>query len=316
MSEDPELLAVEAAEAGHRLDRFLVSRLVGRSRAEVTRWIHAGAVTIGGSPCRPAHRLRAGDLVRVVAPPALPSPLEPEPMPLERLYEDEQILVLVKPAGLAVHPGAGIRGGTLVNALLALGSEWSTIGGVHRPGIVHRLDRGTSGLMVVARTDVAHRGLAEEFRARRVEKEYHALVWGRPGAARGRIEAPIGRDPVHRARMAVRDAGRAAVTRYEVLEELPRATLLSVRPLTGRTHQIRVHCAALGHPLVGDSLYGGSAVARGVDGGALAAAVRLLARPALHAHALAFTHPSTGARLRFSAPAPEDFRLILAALRA
>lgn len=315
MPEDSALLIVDAADAGLRLDRFLVSRLAGRSRAEVTRWIHAGAVTVDGSACRPAHRLRAGERIRVVAPAALPSPLVPEPVPIERLYEDEQILVLVKPAGLSVHPGAGVRGGTLVNALLSLGSEWSTIGGVHRPGIVHRLDRGTSGLMVVARTDVAHRALAGEFRERRVDKEYLAVVWGRPAAGRGRIEAPIGRDPVHRARMAVRDAGRAAVTRYEILEPWARATLLSLRPLTGRTHQIRVHCAALGHPLVGDSLYGGSAVARGLDGGALAAAVRRLGRPALHAHALAFAHPTTGVPLQFTAPPPEDFRQLLEALR-
>jgi 23S rRNA pseudouridine1911/1915/1917 synthase len=310
------VVRLRAAEpdAGERVDRFLARHLPDRSRTEIARWIRAGAVTLDGHPARAAHRLQAGEEVEVAQPPPQEIALVPQPMELEVLYEDDHLLALNKPAGLVVHPGAGVKDGTLVHALLARGERWSTIGGEVRPGIVHRLDRHTSGVMVVARTDAAHRGLAVQFRDRLVEKSYSALVFGRPDPPRGLIDAPIGRHRVHRARMAVRDRGRPAQTRYRVHEDLGMLTLLTALPLTGRTHQIRVHLAGLGHPIVGDRLYGADARLRRLDPAA-ARAVAAFPRLALHAAGLRLTHPVTGVALAFEAPLPRDLRDLLTALR-
>ncbi len=308
---------VQAGEAdqGQRLDAFLAHRLAGRSRTEVARWIRSGLVTLDGRPARASHRLAAGEWVEVREPEAAPSLLIPQPMDLEVLHEDDQILVLVKPPGLVVHPGAGVHSGTLVHALLARGERWSTIGGEVRPGIVHRLDRATSGVMVVARTDAAHRSLAAQFKDRTVEKSYTALVIGRPEAPRGLIDAPVGRHRQHRARMAVRDDGRPAQTRYQVAEELGPLTLLAASPLTGRTHQIRVHLSSMGHPIAGDRMYGGVTQARGLTSAPVRRALAAFGRLALHATRLAFRHPVTGEEITFSAPPPDDFTALLCRLR-
>jgi 23S rRNA pseudouridine1911/1915/1917 synthase len=223
--------------------------------------------------------------------------------------------VIDKPAGLVVHPGAGAEAGTLVNALLGRVKDLSGIGGVLRPGIVHRLDRGTSGLIVVAKDDATHRALVEQFASRTVEKEYLALVLGVPARPRGEIDAPIGRDPVHRQRMSVRaPRGRTARTTWAIEERLDGAALVRVRIHTGRTHQIRVHLASIGHPVAGDAVYGGTRTPpsrRAASRAALAA----LARPALHSARLSFTHPATGERVVFTSPLPDDIRRVLAALR-
>ena len=232
------------------------------------------------------------------------------------VHEDAHLLVIDKPAGLAVHPGAGRPGGTLVNALLLHVRDLSGVGGVLRPGIVHRLDRGTSGLMVVAKDDAAHRALAAQFAARTVEKEYAALVLGVPSPREGRVSAPIGRHPVQRKRMSVRArGGREALTSYKVVETLDGAALLRVRIHTGRTHQIRVHLASIGHPVAGDREYGGTRTPpsrRALSRELLAA----LKRPALHAARLSFTHPSTAERLTFESPLPADLREVLEGLRS
>ncbi|MFQ5720786.1 MAG: RluA family pseudouridine synthase [Acidobacteriota bacterium] len=293
-------------DEGKRVDRFLAEQLTAHSRSELARWIRACAVCIDSAPVRSSTRLRSGQTVEVIEPAPVPSRLEPQEMPLDILHEDEDLMVLVKPAGLTVHPGAGVRDTTLVNGLLARGEKWSTIGGEYRPGIVHRLDRDTSGVMVVARTDAAHRDLSRQFRDRLVEKTYAALVWGHPDASRARIEAPIGRHRTQRARMTVRDDGRAAETRYHVTRRFRGLSLLEVRPLTGRTHQIRVHLSALGHPLVGDRLYGGAPTAHATVSGPVRDAVNRFGRTALHAESLVFTHPRHGQRMTFTAPRPAD----------
>jgi 23S rRNA pseudouridine1911/1915/1917 synthase len=238
-----------------------------------------------------------------------------EAIPLEVVHEDARLLVVDKPAGLSVHPGAGRPSGTLVNALLHRVRDLSGVGGVLRPGIVHRLDRGTSGLMVVAKDDEAHRALAAQFAARTVEKEYLAVVHGVPSPREGVIAAAIGRDPVHRQRMSVRSArGRAARSSYRVEEVLDGAALLRVRIHTGRTHQIRVHLASIGHPLAGDATYGGTRAPSSRRPSARAA-LSSFPRPALHAARLSFTHPDGGQRVSFGAPLPEDLRTLLASLR-
>jgi 23S rRNA pseudouridine1911/1915/1917 synthase len=247
-----------------------------------------------------------------------PAPAEPQPedIPLRIVHEDAALLVLDKPAGLVVHPGAGTSSGTLVNALLARVRDLSGVGGVLRPGIVHRLDRGTSGLLLVAKSDEAHRALARQFANRTVEKEYLAVVLGVPARSSGEIDAPIGRDPVHRRRMSVRaPRGRAARTSWSVEERFDGAALLRVRIHTGRTHQIRVHLASIGHPVAGDPLYGGTRTPPS-RGAAALEALSSLARPALHAARLAFTHPSSGARLVFEAPLPADLAGLLDSLRS
>ena len=249
----------------------------------------------------------------------IPEPAAAEPaaeaIPLEVVFEDEHLLVLDKPAGLVVHPGAGRASGTLVNALLHHVKDLSGVGGVLRPGIVHRLDRGTSGLLVVAKDDATHRALAAQFATRGVEKEYIALVLGVPAPRQGEIDKPIGRHPVHRKRMAVRPGGREARSSYRVLEAFDGAALLRVTIHTGRTHQIRVHLSSIGHPVAGDDTYGG---ARTPDGRRASARQALtgLRRPALHAARLAFDHPRDARRLSFESPLPPDIEGVLAVLRA
>jgi 23S rRNA pseudouridine1911/1915/1917 synthase len=230
--------------------------------------------------------------------------LEPEPIPLDIAYEDGELLVINKPAGMTVHPGAGRQSGTLVHAVLAHCPELPGIGGEHRPGIVHRLDKDTSGLLVVAKTETALRHLQAQIQARGARRDYAALVHGRMAKREGTVDAPIGRDPRHRTRMAVVASGRRAVTHYRVAEVFEGATLLDVRLETGRTHQIRVHCAHVGHPVVGDPVYSRRPNPLG------------LVRQALHAHRLAFTHPASGAALSFTAPLPDDMAAALRILRS
>lgn len=285
------------------------------SRARLQALIAAGHVTVVGAATsglkgtsrgriRPADRVRAGDRIEVVIPPVVPTALEPEPITLAIVHEDEHVLVVDKPAGMTVHPGAGRQSGTLVHAVLAHSPEMAGIGGEHRPGIVHRLDKDTSGLMVVAKSDAALRRLQAELQARRVRREYLALVHGVVAQQEGTVDAPIGRDPRHRTRMAVVASGRRAVTHYRVVERFPRATLLAIRLETGRTHQVRVHCAHIGHPVVGDPVYARRPNPWGMR------------RQALHACRLAFAHPVDGQEMTFDAPLPPDLDVALGLLRA
>lgn len=297
---------------GSRLDRFLVSELAGYSRSQIQKLIADGHVIVRRPPARtlaarPNLQVREGDQVVVDAPEAASSPLAAEALPIEVLYQDADLAVLNKPAGMVIHPGAGHASGTLVNALLHHLTDLSGIGGQLRPGIVHRLDRGTSGVMVIAKHDQAHQELARQFHDREVEKEYIALVWGVVQAGR-RIDAAIGRDPVNRQKMTARAKhAREAVTRITRAHHMPGLTLCQVAIHTGRTHQIRVHLSAIGHPVVGDSLYGG--VHRRVPGDIRA--VQRLERPFLHAARLAFTHPREGRRMQFIAPLPADLESVL-----
>ena len=284
-----------AADAGKRLDVFLQERLSEFSRSRLQDWIKAGRVQVDGAATRASARLRGGETIEVE--PAAPVPLRAfaEELPLEILYEDADVIAVDKPAGMVVHAGAGRHSGTLVNALLHHFGTLSNAGGEERPGIVHRIDRLTSGILLVARNDAAHRKLAEQFSSRRIEKVYLALVHGALKQDQGRIELPISRDPVRRVRMtARREGGRPAVTEYRVLRRFAEFTYVEVRIKTGRTHQIRVHFSNLGHPVAGDSLYG-----------APAQEAAALGRYFLHAHRLGFDQPTTGARITLVSPPPE-----------
>ncbi len=296
---------VTAELVGRRLDAALADLEPELSRARLRRLIEKGEVTVAGTARKPAYRLRLGDCIEGRVPPAEPSELEPEPIPLVIVFEDEDLIVVDKPAGLVVHPAAGHRSGTLVNALLHHCSTLSGVGGVRRPGIVHRLDKDTSGLIVAAKSDRAHRGLAEQFREHNVDREYLALVRGHPAAESGSVDAAIGRHPSDRKRMSTRTrAGRSAVTHWRVERRLAELTLLRVRLETGRTHQIRVHLAASGLPVAGDPVYGGG------RGAARALGLR---RQALHAAMLGFEHPATRERVRFDSELPADLAAALAA---
>jgi 23S rRNA pseudouridine1911/1915/1917 synthase len=302
---------VPAEFEGERLDRFLVSVLADHSRSQIQKLITDGRVTLDRKDAKANLALRPGDRVTVDVPPPAPTAIGPEALPLEILYQDPDVVVLNKPAGMVVHPSAGHASGTLVNALLHHIGDLSGVGGELRPGIVHRLDRGTSGVMVVAKHDAAHQELARQFHDREVEKEYIALVWGVVHAGR-RIDDAIGRDPDNRQKMSSRSRhARHAVTRITRAQQLPGLTLCQVAIHTGRTHQIRVHLSAIGHPIVGDSLYGG--VHRRVPGDIRA--VQRLERPFLHAHRLMFTHPRDGRRMEFTAPLPDDLQRVLDELR-
>jgi 23S rRNA pseudouridine1911/1915/1917 synthase len=295
---------------GTRLDVYLASVLAGRSRSQIQRLIKDGHVRLDGRPAKANHAVKCGQRVEVDLPEAAEAAVTAEDLPLAIVYQDTDLVVVDKPAGMVVHPAAGHGSGTLVNALLHHITDLSGIGGEKRPGIVHRLDRGTSGLMVVAKHDAAHESLARQFHDREVEKEYIALAWGLV-QQRKRINAAIGRDPRNRTRMSTR-AGRArsAVTRVTWSRDLKGVTLLRVAIATGRTHQIRVHLSAIGHPIVGDALYGG--VHRRVPHPLRA--VTKLTRPFLHAERMAFTHPRTNERLEFTAPLPADLEAVVAEL--
>jgi 23S rRNA pseudouridine1911/1915/1917 synthase len=301
----------DADTSGDRLDRYLTAQIPDRSRSQIQRLIEDGHVTHSRyKKVKPNCDVRDGDVITVEMPEPEPTAAQPEDLPLHILFNDQDIVVVDKPAGMVVHPAAGNPGGTLVNALLHHVKDLSGIGGEIRPGIVHRLDKGTSGVMVIAKNDEAHRELARQFHDREVEKEYVALAWGLV-QQRKRINAAIGRDPKHRVRMSTR-AGRArsAVTRVTWSRDLKGVTLLRVAIATGRTHQIRVHLSAIGHPVVGDALYGG--VRRRVPHPLRA--VTKLTRPFLHAERLSFTHPRTKERMEFSAPLPADLEAVIAEL--
>jgi 23S rRNA pseudouridine1911/1915/1917 synthase len=290
--------------AGERLDSFVARRLKELSRSHARRLIDAGLVTIAGRQAKPSDRVSAGAAVSVTIPPPEPTTLAAEEIPLSILYQDNDIIVVDKPAGLTVHPAPGHPGGTLVNALLAACPDLRGITGTLRPGIVHRLDKDTSGLIVVAKNDRAMRALQQQLKDREVHKTYLALVEGIPSPREGTIEAPIGRHPKNRKKQAVVAGGRESVSRYRLREELAggRYALLEVEPVTGRTHQIRVHMAATGHPIVGDALYG-----RRSD---------VIGRQFLHAWKLAFGMPVGRRRVEFESPLPPDLRAALEGLRA
>jgi 23S rRNA pseudouridine1911/1915/1917 synthase len=299
------------ADDGSRLDQFLAARLPDLSRSRVQQLIRDGHVTVSRGRPKPALVVEPDVQVEIVVPPAAPAAPAPENLPLEILYDDDDLVVVNKPAGMVVHPSAGHAAGTLVNALLHHVRGLSGVGGTERPGIVHRLDRGTSGLMVVAKHDRAHHHLSSQFQNRRVEKEYLALVWGTVKAGLV-MDTPLGRDPRHRTRISSRSRRRRpAMSEVVDAEPLGGVTLARVRITTGRTHQIRVHLSEAGHPIVGDRLYGG--IRRSVPG-RLGAAGRL-DQPFLHAARLAFTHPSTGEPLAFETPLPDPLVAVVEHLR-
>jgi 23S rRNA pseudouridine1911/1915/1917 synthase len=291
------------ADRGKRLDQFLRERLPQYSRARLQDWIEQGRVLVNGSAEKRSYLLKGAERIDVEPGELAPLRATPEDIPLEVLYEDADVIAINKPAGMVVHTGAGQHSGTLVNAVLHRFGKLSTAGGDLRPGIVHRLDRFTSGVILIARNDAAHRNLAGQFASREVEKIYLALVHGRVKNDQGSINTPIARDPIRRIRMTARLAtGRKASTSYQVLKRFDKFTFLEVKIGTGRTHQIRVHLASIGHPVVGDKLYGAPA--------------STLGRYFLHARQITFSSPSSGERITLSAPLPQDIADYLASVQA
>ncbi|MFQ5514173.1 MAG: RluA family pseudouridine synthase [Myxococcota bacterium] len=292
--------------AGKRIDAAVAEVQPELSRAAARRLIERAEIRVAGAPVKPSHRLRAGEIVEGRVPEPHPDRLEPEPVPLQIVYEDGDLIVIDKPAGLVVHPAAGHREGTLVHALLHHCRDLSGVGGVLRPGIVHRLDKDTSGLLVAAKNDTAHQALAAQFKTHSIEREYLALVRGAPPEGHGTIDAAIGRNPRDRKRFSTHAArGRRAVTHWRVERRLGSLSLLRIRLETGRTHQIRVHLASVGLPVAGDPVYGGG---RG------AARALGLTRQALHATRLGFVHPRSGQRLSFDSPLPPDLAELIEGL--
>ena len=312
MPEQPQVSNFEfrVSRSGERLDVFLTRQMPDWSRSQLQRLIRSGLVNIGGRLARKGgEEVQAGDIISLRAQ-REESTAIPEALPLSIVYEDNDLLVVNKPAGMTVHVGAGVKSGTLVNALLHHVKTLSSAGGAARPGIVHRLDKMTSGLVVVAKNDATHRQLAEQFKSRAVRKTYLVLVHGRVSSARGEICKPVGRDPVRRTRMRVGGLRpREALTRYEIIRRLPDFTLLEAHPETGRTHQIRVHFAALGHPIVGDTTYGAPGRLR-IGGREVAT----LSRTFLHAGFLEFQHPRMRRAVSFSAPLPPELAEFLTSL--
>jgi 23S rRNA pseudouridine1911/1915/1917 synthase len=302
------VLAVPAETVPTRVDRFVADR-TGISRSHVQKLISEGRLTAGGRTLRSNALVEAGTELRLDVPePVAAAPIAQPEIDVPVIFEDDDLLIVDKPSGLVVHPAAGHASGTLVNALLGRGGpdSYGGIAGVRRPGIVHRLDRDTSGLLMVAKNDLAQASLMAQLKARRIKKTYLALVQGSVAAAVGRVEAPIGRDPKHRIRMAVVADGRPATTGYRVRERFTAWTLLELDLVTGRTHQIRVHLDAIGHPVAGDPIYGGGTSRRGPDG---------LGRLFLHAWRLELVSPSGGDLIRAEAPLPRDLEAVLAGLR-
>jgi len=311
-SRTESLLVVEKTTPHERLDTFLRAQFPTLSRGAIQRLIQQGDVRVAGKPVKASHSPRAGEKIEIHWPDAKPATAEPEEMPLDVLFEDDDLLVLNKPTGMVVHPSAGHEESTLVNALLHhCAGQLSGIGGVARPGIVHRLDKETSGCLVIAKNDPTHLALSTQFAGREVRKIYHAIVCGGVTPEQGDIRAAIARHPTHRKRMAVTDgSGREAWTSYTVVERLREATLVEAVLHTGRTHQIRVHFKHLGFPVVGDATYGNRQNQRVTELTGYTAP-----RQMLHAHKLAFKHPRTGKKMSFEAPRPEDFKEGLTALR-
>jgi 23S rRNA pseudouridine1911/1915/1917 synthase len=303
---------------GERLDRFLARTLPDLSRTRIQSLIRDGQVSVDGRPPRASRPVASGEEVIVVIPEPEPFHLEPEPLPLNIVFEDDDLVVVDKSAGMVVHPGAGVKSGTLVNALLHHAPPIAGVGGVRRPGLVHRLDRDTTGLLVVAKTDRAYLSLRRQISTRTARRRYLAVVWRRPPKDEGEVEAPLGRDLRDRRRMAVRPDGKPALTRYRIVRVFDVATFLELFLVTGRTHQIRVHMMALGCPVLGDVAYAGRTRAlEGIPSMARRRARRLLdimSRQALHAAVLEFDHPVTDVRLRFESPLPDDMRALLAEL--
>jgi 23S rRNA pseudouridine1911/1915/1917 synthase len=307
------VVPIDAAHAGERLDRFVATLAGVGTRSQAKQFVAAGRVAVDGAPRKASFVLRAGMQVAVELPEVVHTAVVPEPLPLVVLHEDATLIAIDKPAGMVVHPAPGSRSGTVVNALLHRLGALDGVGAAERPGIVHRLDKDTSGVLLVARSVAALEALARQFRARTVEKRYVALVHGAVRGERGTVDRPIGRDPHDRKRMSVRARrGRTAVTRFTVRERLPGATLLDVAPETGRTHQIRVHLASIGHPIVGDAVYGGRRRRAAGEAGAILAGCP---RQALHAARLVVAHPRDGARLVLESPLPPDLRGVVDALR-
>jgi 23S rRNA pseudouridine1911/1915/1917 synthase len=312
---DRHRLLAEAPDEGLRLDGFLVMRLPELSRTYVATLVHNGRAFVDGKPVeKPSARLRAGNVVELEVPDPVEIEMAPEPMDLDVVFEDEHMVVLVKPAGLVVHPTPSSPGGTLVNALLAHCREnLSGISGELRPGIVHRLDKDTTGLLVVAKDDRTHIGLSAQLSARTMKRRYLALLWNSPPSSTGKVDAPIGRNPHERKSMGIVASGRRAVTNYRVLKRFEFACLVECRLETGRTHQIRVHMASLGCPVIADEKYGGMKPRRVASTRAnrelIADVLRLAGHQMLHAETLSFTHPITGEDLEFNAAPPLEFRL-------
>jgi 23S rRNA pseudouridine1911/1915/1917 synthase len=301
--QETSILSFTVESDDERLDKAISTHAPNLSRASAQRLIKDGAATVNGRPSKPSYRVQAGDEIVVHIPIELPEQVLPEDIPLDIVYEDEVLLVIDKPAGMVVHPGAGHTSGTLVNAVLAHCPQLTDVGGADRAGIVHRLDKDTSGLILVAKDDATHSALQRQFKRRQVAKTYLALVEGQVQPREGIIEAPIGRDKRQRKKMAVVRRGREAQTMYRIIEYLADHTLLEVRPHTGRTHQVRVHLAWLGYPIVGDAVYGHRRQ-------------RLLrSRHFLHAARLRFTHPATGKEIEFEAPLPPKLTNVLDQLR-
>ena len=321
LSTEPTEFVVKARMVGKRLDAYLASRYSDYSRSVIQKVIDAGAVLVNGQAAKASYRVREADVVRLWLPELSTVSSDPEDIPIAIVFEDESFTVVEKPAGLVTHPGRGNWSGTMINALQFHFDRLSTVGGEHRPGIVHRLDRDTSGLLIVAKDDRAHRELARQFEARTIRKEYLAIVSGVPSRDSDYIEKPIGTHPTIREKQAIRpvtEGGKEATTFYEVLERFDGHALVRCHPRTGRTHQIRVHLAHIGHPILADKAYlGRDRLTLGDLAGPLVADADrvLLDRQALHAHALSFTHPLTGEPLAFRSPPPADLAATLAALR-
>ncbi len=306
---------VDSENAGTRLDALVALWIPACSRSFAAELIRRGEIRVLGAVKKPGYRLKAGETISGRIPPPEPARCRPEPVEMEILHEDDQILVINKPANLVIHPAPGHPSGTLVNGILHRCPDMEPIGGERRPGIVHRLDKDTTGTLVVAKTPAALAALSDQFKGREVRKRYLALVQGSPRDDGGTVTLPIGRHPVDRKRMStVSPRGRDAVTEWRVVERFRSASLLEVGIHTGRTHQIRVHCAAMGHPVVGDPLYGRKKPEDHFPS-AIAAEIRRLDRQMLHAQSLAFRHPSTGTLVRFESPVPADMAALIGRFR-
>jgi len=307
-----ETITIPENKQGERLDAFIASSLTELTRSAVQRLIEQGLIRVDDKEVKSSYKLSIGEEVTVSIPPPEPSTAIPEDMELNILYEDTDVIVVNKPAGLTVHPGAGISSGTLVNGLLGHCSDLSGIGGEVRPGIVHRIDKDTTGILVVAKNDAAHQGLSAQFSQHTVKRVYYALVFGSPKTDKGRIEGEIGRHPVDRKKMSGNARhGRHAVTHWKVLARYNGVSLLQLRLETGRTHQIRVHLSEAKHPLLGDAVYGGDARLGNIKDVKLKALIKDLGRQALHAKTLGFIHPSSGDYVEFDSDLPEDMQRII-----